>query len=645
MKRANVLYCVVSLCALIFSGLSVKAQGQTADQSKSILERLKAYPDLIVVNGKIASLGTNDKQITPFEAMAVRDHRIVALGTTADIRSLAGPKTEILDAKGRRVLPGLIDGHTHSTRFASDHWLGEEPELMLQKYGNPEMKIAYAFGNDQTEVLRNVELRVREREKELGPGKWIWVNMFGGKTMPESRDLLNPLFGRGLRDANAVLSRKYLDTLAPNNPLMVHTTEAIGPAMNNTLAREAWLKARGEELIGLGARGRIVYDIFLKNRNEDIVDFITRELMTCVVPHGITTFSDYYSGSTNLMKAFKSMYDRDQLPVRWAYWDDLGTQINENYAFLYNHIGDVRGIGNDYIWYAGIGTESWEQGLICTTAKPLDANAPKVSRAGGSTSQGLRADCSVPVDYEKQGGYWNAKKALEAGLRIGYMHAYSDGTYDALIHLLEESINSGKVTLQQVRDLKITLEHNPMVRPDQIAKLAKYDIILGFNGYQVQGNIKGGAFLKAYGEKYMDWMAPMNSLVKAGSHPVFNTDSHLHKGPKTNPWNVRMDYPLSWVGNYWGYLEFFATRFMRDNGITYNKAEALDRAALLKSATVWGAEALFKDKDIGSLEIGKLADFIVIDKDYFAIPDDQIHTIKTLLTAVGGKVVFKDTSY
>src|SRR3990170_3823712 len=141
MKRTNVLYCVVSLCALVFFGLSVKAQGQTADQSKNILERLKAYPDLIVVNGKIASLGTNDKQMTPFEAMAVRDHRIVALGTTADIRSLAGPKTEILDAKGRRVLPGLIDGHTHSTRFASDHWLGEEPELMMQKYGNPSINI------------------------------------------------------------------------------------------------------------------------------------------------------------------------------------------------------------------------------------------------------------------------------------------------------------------------------------------------------------------------------------------------------------------------------------------------------------------------------------------------------------------------
>jgi predicted amidohydrolase YtcJ len=635
--RRNLLSLVSAF--VLFTGI---AWSQSPSDWAEKLELLDAYPDVVVVNAKIATLDKNNSEA---EAMAIRNHRILALGTSDEIMEMAGPNTEILDIEGRRLIPGLVDGHTHPTRFASDHWLGEEAEFMIQQYNDPQLKIAFAFGNTQEEIIAALEKAVAERAQELGPGKWIWVNLFGGSSLSESRQILPPLFPRYPDDPNAVLSRSYLDRIAPSNPLMVATTEAIGPGMNNSLARREWIKVRGEELFGLAARGRIVYDIFLRNREEDIIDFITRELETCILPHGITTFSDYYSGSPQLMNAFRTMYERDELPVRWAYWDDLGNKIDERYEFHYNQMGDIRGIGNDYIWNAGVGTEGWEQGLICTTATPIDADAQKPNRGGGNLSAGLRPECSEPANFDELPGYWNVKKALEAGLRVGYLHAYSDGTYDALIQLLDEMIDSGRMTMEQVRNLKITLEHNPMVRPDQVAKLVNYGVVLGFNGYQVQGNIKGGAFLKIYGESYMNWIAPMKSLVDAGSHPVFNTDAHLHKSTKTNPWNVRMDYPPSWVGSYWAYLEFFATRYMRDNGMTYNALEALDRTTLLKAATIWGAEALLKDEDIGSLEQGKLADFAVLDKDYFGIPLDEIHTIQNLMTVVGGKVVWKSENF
>jgi len=65
----------------------------------------------------------------------------------------------------------------------------------------------------------------------------------------------------------------------------------------------------------------------------------------------------------------------------------------------------------------------------------------------------------------------------------------------------------------------------------------------------------------------------------------------------------------------------------------------------MKAATIWGAEQVLREDHIGLLEVGKLADFIVIDKDYFTIPEDQIGTIKTLLTAVGGKTVYRASNY
>jgi len=80
-----------------------EARGQ---EISDLLERLEAYPELIVVNGKIAVM---DEQLTTVAAMAVRDRRILVLGSTDEINELKGPETQVIDVKGRTVLPGIID--------------------------------------------------------------------------------------------------------------------------------------------------------------------------------------------------------------------------------------------------------------------------------------------------------------------------------------------------------------------------------------------------------------------------------------------------------------------------------------------------------------------------------------------------------
>jgi predicted amidohydrolase YtcJ len=406
----------------------------------------------------------------------------------------------------------------------------------------------------------------------------------------------------------------------------------------------------GYEAAGLNARTATTYDILLRGRTEEKVDFLKRELLECVVSQGITTFANHYYGSPSIMKIFNLLHQRGELPVRCAWFvgtlwgnqlggaQDDATGDSGNMDFFYRNLGDFRGVGNDYIWNAGVSNEAWESGLTCTTAKPVSAAAAAASLRASD----VRRDCAEGTDYDKQGGYVNVRAALNSGLRVGFLHGYSDGTFDALFHMLDEAISSGRLTLDQVRSLRISTEHNPMIRPDQVKTMAKFNIMPGFNGYQVQGDIKGGAFLKIYGEQYMNWMAPMKSLVDAGAHPVFNTDAHLGKVPY---YAKDMDYPEQWDNNIWGFVEFFVTRKMPHDGITYNPQEAMDRMTLMKAATIWGAEQILNEKNIGSLEVGKLADFVVIDKDYFTVPADQIHTIKTLLTAVGGKTVYKDAAF
>jgi hypothetical protein len=432
---------------------------------------------------------------------------------------------------------------------------------------------------------------------------------------------------------------------------MLFATEGIGPTASNTRAQKLMREIFGYEAEGIMARTAIPWEILLRGRWDAMTDILKREIHECISYQGITTFGDRFDRSPTIIKAYNLLQQRGELDVRYGYFPAGGANTVEKYnddkltpfiiRFVNQEAGDFRGIGNDFMWNSGIANEGWEDGLICTTAKPLPSM--KNEATTGGLAGGLRPDCAKPINYDEYPGYLSVKAGIENGLRVAFMHGYSDGTYDALFHIIDEAIAKGKITLEEVRALRIGVEHNPIIRPDQVALFAKYNIHPGFNGYQVQGDIKGGAFLRAYGEQYMNWMVPLKSLVDAGVHPAFNTDAHLGRNIPVQ-WKD-MDYPAQWDGNIWAFMEFFATRMMPNNGITYNKNEALDKVSLMKAATIWSAEQLLNEKNIGSLEPGKFADFIVLDKDYFAIPDNQIHTIKVLRTVLGGKTVYQAPNY
>ncbi len=134
MKRIGLAFFVVLFSSIWFFVLAPAARGQRGTDATRMLERLNAYPDLIVFNGRIHTMDAGLYQV---QAMAIRNHRIVALGTNREIRELAGPKTGTLDVKGRTVTPGLIDSHTHPHVWAVEHWLGAEGDFAAKKYNDP----------------------------------------------------------------------------------------------------------------------------------------------------------------------------------------------------------------------------------------------------------------------------------------------------------------------------------------------------------------------------------------------------------------------------------------------------------------------------------------------------------------------------
>jgi len=155
-------------------------------------------PDTVLLNGKVVTL---DARSTTQEAIAVRDGRIIAVGTTADIRKLAGPATRVIDARGRTVIPGLIDSHLHAIRAALSfstevNWIGAR-------------SLEEALG------------RIRAASRTMKPGSWLIVA--GGWNVQQFEENRRP-------------TQAELTAVAPNNPVYVQL--GYGWAMLNPLAHK-----------------------------------------------------------------------------------------------------------------------------------------------------------------------------------------------------------------------------------------------------------------------------------------------------------------------------------------------------------------------------------------------------------------------
>jgi len=138
-------------------------------------------------------------------------------------------------------------------------------------------------------------------------------------------------------------------------------------------------------------------------------------------------------------------------------------------------------------------------------------------------------------------------------------------------------------------------------------------------------SIREGALrlvLANYGEEATQWVIPRKSLFAAG---VMNS--------------VEIDRPLGYTNlTYFTVFHVGITRKDQDGRITA-PSEAVSREAMLKAATLFGAYYAMREDQLGSLEPGKFADLIVLDRDYLTIPVDDIQKIRVLMTMVGGKVV------
>jgi len=534
----------------------------------SIVAAVLAYgqsADTLLVNGKIL---TADAAFSIREAVAVRDGKIAATGTTAEMRRLAGAKTRVIDLQGRTVIPGLIDSHMHAIRaalsFATEvNWIG---------------------ASSLSEALN----RIRDAAHNMKPGSWLIVA--GGWNVQQFKENRRP-------------TQAELVEAAPNNPVYVQlgygwavlsplafkalniTSDADLPA-HGKLERDAGGHLTGAVSGGQDAIIALFDRLPLPNFEQQVEG--TKKFFRELNRLGLTGVGD--PGGNNITpesyEAIFKVWRDGQLSIRVAYslcGMTPGKEFEE-YQSLLQLL--PMGFGDDMLRFNGLGE--------------------RVTWAMNNNNK--------PTDEEKEKYYKIVKWAAQHGMSVT-MHWANDASAGQLLGIFER-VNQ-EVPISKLR---WSIAHLNDASPATLRRMKALGV-----GWTVQDAMYFGGeqFREQRGADAARRAPPVVTAKEIGVTMGAGTDAH--RVASYNPFTA-----LQWFLDG----KTVGGKALRGPEETPSRAEAL---RLYTQGSAWFSH---DENKRGSLEAGKLADLAVLSKDYMTAPVDQIGGIESLLTMVGGKIVY-----
>jgi len=590
-------------------------------QQVDVAARL-GYPQMILYNGKIVTM--NDASFTSnvgtiVQAMAIRDGKILTTGTNAEIRALAGPQTRQLDLQGRTVLPSFIMTHEHPT-----DWVFIEPRAFRHVLPNDDVILSRWMPNVPPRLqLAQFDGVLREAVAKAKPGQWIRVIFNWGPDYEWAQEM-ESLFEKSI-------TRAYLDQLAPNNPVTVKDG-FINSVVNAKAIEEYRVVREDMDFYTTGRRGvemdpersrraeRAGYlgrpvdpDGVLRGKLPILADLLGAE-MELWASYGVTTFGSGPYSFANL-QALDLLDKQGRMPGRfgWSYqgpkWDIETLRV----------LAGIQGHGTDHLWLIGAFSGS---GSGCMTV-PMRQQWIEQMRQENPSYTGDTRCTFTPGSESREIN----ERIVESGLRLAAIHTGGDKDIDYFLDSIEEGSKKAGLTLEQIRAKRHAFDHSAGApRPAQIPRIKNLGMMVSMLNTILWETHRGASEIaKQYGIEYANWVAPRKSVTEAGIMTGFEIDRPLpHK------------------------MFFFITKGMnryndRDQQV-YGPGERTDRITQLKALTVWASYYMLRENLLGTLEPGKYADFIVLDRDYFAIPEAEIPRISVLMTVVGGKTVHLTSS-
>lgn len=567
----------------IFLSLLVSFFFVSFKQDGGVEKGAKATAEKIYINGKVLTVDQNNSVA---QAVAVAEGKILAVGTTSDLLKLKNNKTQVVDLKGKTLIPGFIDGHSHFMGLGAERTANLSP---------PPMGTVKNI-NDLVNVLVKFK-----KDNQIKDGEWI--SAFGYDT-DQLAELRHPV-------------KEDLDKAFPNNPLALthasgHMVVANSLALKISGIDENTADPAGGSIVRKGStkeptgllqetaarllKKGVAKKLTLEEKFEDLKK--QQELYASV---GITTAQDGLSSveSVELLKKASSagiLYiDIVALPY-FVHLDKLMADSQYKFGSYDNHfkLGGFK-----------LTADGSPQGKTAFFSKPYLTEVP-----------GCNHDACT--------GYANVtqetlNKAIVTGFKNNiqpFVHCNGDATVDMYIKAVE---NANKELGTSALERRPVVIHSQFVRHDQLDQYKKLGLVPSF--FTNHTFFWGDVHLRNLGKERAFFSSPLKSAIKRNITFTNHTDFRVT--------------PISQLF----LLGSSVNRLSRTN-VVIGPDERVTPAEGLRAITINGAYQYFEEKTKGSIEKGKLADLVILSEDPTTIDPLKIKDIQVLETMKGGKTVY-----
>ena len=570
--------------AILFSFCALNFPVRAADDA-DLSRRSSTEADLLLLNGNVYT--ANEKQ-PHAQAVAMKGGRIVFVGSSDEARKLHA--RQVVDLHGRTVVPGLTDSHCHIFGIG-------ERELTLNLEG--------------TNTLGDFLAKVSERVNQMPPGKWItgrgWIETFWKPaTFPTRQDL---------------------DSVAADHPLFLTRADGHASVANSAALKIANIDRNTPNPFG----GEILKDKSTGEPTGMLTDS-AQELVRKNIPKPIPAERE---------QALLTGINRE-LSLGWCEIQNAGSHFGNRMAA--NPQGDVDLIKKVYadgaakirfvncVYGPGPDAENFlNEGAIVDAFKDhFTQRTIKVVFDGALGSRGA-ALLKPYSDAPDTSGYLTEKpeelrpmfeEALRRGIQVE-THAIGDRANRTILDLYEAAFQAVPPEQRKIKEPRWRVEHAQILDLTDLPRFKKLGVIPSMQPSHAISDLFFAP--KRLGMDRLAGAYAWQSLLKSGVIICGGSDAPVERGE-----------PM---------IEFYAAVARKsikgESGPGWHPEQAVTREQALKMFTIWPAFASFQEKDKGSIEVGKLADFTVLSADIMKIPAPEILKTQNEMTIIGGEIVYQ----